>query len=428
MKRQTQIITTLLLMLTSLSNAHATTLYLKAKAYLDVTNGKLIQPANILIKDGKIEDINPATTPPNTAILEKPNLILLPGLMDMHVHLPNDLDKPFLFEMAQDDAAIYTARGVKNARLLLMAGFTTVRNLGIAPVESFVDVGLARASDAGWIDAPHIIPSGHPLSISGGHLDPDMVGSFASNTLPVNYRLGVADGVDEVIKSVRYQIKYGAKVIKIAGTAGVVSEEESVGAQQYTDEEMQAIVKEAARHNVPVAVHAHGADGIKAAVKAGVRSIEHGSLIDDEGIQLMKANGTYLVSTTYIADETNMDLSKLSPVSRKKAEVLLPQARASITRAIKNHVKIVVGTDAPLVPHGQNAKEFAALVKRGMTPIEAIQAGTINAADMMKLTTRGQLKIGFDADIIGVETDPLNNIAALENVSFVMKDGRVVKN
>lgn len=408
------------------THAIAATTYLKAKAYLDVASGKLIQPANILIKDGTIEAINPTTTPADAVIIAKPNLILLPGLMDMHVHLPNDfLDKNFLTEIAKSDAAVYTTRGSKNARLLLMAGFTTVRNLGIAPVESFVDVALAKASDAGWIDAPHIIPCGHPLSITGGHMDVDMAGSFASQILPMNYRLGVADGVDEVTKSVRYQIKYGAKVIKVAGTAGVLSDEDSVGAQQYSDEELNAIVQEASRHNVPVAVHAHGTEGIKAAIKAGARSIEHGSLIDDEGIRLMKEHGTYLVSTTYIADDN--DFTKLSPIPRKKAEYLIPLARQNITRAIQNKVTIVFGTDAPLVPHGQNAKEFSALVKRGMSPLDAIKTSTINAAEMMKLTNRGQIKPGFDADMIGVTEDPLKNIAILESVEFVMKDGRVMK-
>lgn len=408
-----------------MSDAFAETIYLEAKQYLDVQSGKMIRPANLLIESGKIKAINPAAVPSNAVIIKKANLTLLPGLMDMHVHLPNDFNRQFVLQLVQDDDAMSTVRGVKNARLLLMAGFTTVRNLGLTPGESFVDVGLSKASDAGWIVAPHIIPSGHPLSITGGHVDPDMFGPFAPGVLPVSYRTGVADGVDEVTKSVRYQIKYGAKVIKAAATAGVLSEEAGVGNQQFSDAELKAIVDEAARHDVFVAVHAHGTAGINAAIRAGVRSIEHGSLLNDESIRLMKEHGTYLVPTTYASDAIQLDL--LSPVERKKAEYLLPLAKQNVAKAIQAGVKIAFGTDSPVIPHGENAKEFAALVRRGMTPIDAIRAATINAADMMKIQDRGQILIGYDADIIGVTDDPLNNIRILENVTFVMKDGVIVK-
>jgi imidazolonepropionase-like amidohydrolase len=288
-----------------------------------------------------------------------------------------------------------------------------------------VDVALSKASEAGWITAPHIIPAGHALSITGGHMDPDMVGPYAPNVLPISYRTGVADGVDEVIKSVRYQIKHGAKVIKAAATAGVLSEEEGVGNQQYSYEELKVMVDEAGRHGIPVAVHAHGTEGINAAIKAGVRSIEHGSLLDDESIRLMKQYGTFLVPTTYAADAIKLDF--LSPTTRKKAEYLLPLAKQNLQKAIRAGVKIAFGTDSPVIPHGENAKEFAALVRRGMAPIDAIRTATINAADLLRLQDRGQIKVGFHADIIGVMQNPLTNIQTLENVSFVMKDGEVFK-
>ena len=404
---------------------YSATIYLQAKQYLDVASGKIIQPANILIEEGVIKSINPAEVPKTATIIKQPTLTLLPGLMDMHVHLPNDMNEKFALQLVQDDDAMATVRGVKNAKILLMAGFTTVRNLGLVPGESFVDVALSKASESGWIVAPHIIPSGHPLSITGGHMDPDMFGAYAQNILPVSYRTGVADGVDEVVKSVRYQIKYGAKVIKAAATAGVLSEEAGVGNQQYSDEELKAMVEEASRHDIPVAVHAHGTAGINAAIKAGVRSIEHGSLLDDESIRLMKQHGTFLVPTTYAADAINFNF--LSPISRKKAAYLMPLAKQNVAKAIKAGVKIAFGTDSPVIPHGENAKEFAALVRRGMTPLDAIRTATLNAAELMKLQDRGQIKSEFHADIVGVSENPLNNIRTLEDVKFVMKDGEVIK-
>jgi imidazolonepropionase-like amidohydrolase len=402
----------------------ASPIYLQAKDYLDVKTGQFIQPGNILIDNGKIVAINPAKVPADATIIKKPGLTLLPGLMNMHVHLTGEFSNKFALDLVQNDDAMCTVHGVKNAEILLMSGFTTVRNLGGYPGESFVDVALSKASELGWIKAPHIIPAGHALSITGGHMDPDMFGDYAPNVLPVNYRIGVADGVDEVVKSVRYQIKHGAKVIKIAATAGVISTEDSVGAQQYSDEEMRAIVNEANKHDVPVAAHAHGTEGINAAIKAGVRSIEHGSLMSDEGIRLMKEHGTYLVPTAYIHDGLQHEYSNKS---RKKAEYLQPLSQQSLHNAIKAGVKIAFGTDSGAIPHTDNAKEFAVLVKRGMLPIDAIRAATINSAEMMKISDRGEIKVGYHADMIGITDNPLTNIKILENVRFVMKDGEVVK-
>ncbi len=395
--------------------------YLEAKQYLDVETGKLIAPANILIVDGIIKSINPSQIPDKVTLIQKPTLTILPGLMDSHVHLPNDITPEIALVFIQEDDAMITLRGAKNAKTLLMAGFTTVRNLGQNNGENFVDVALSKASENGWIVAPHIVPCGHPLSITGGHLDPDMNAGYAPNVLPVNYRIGVADGVDEVIKAVRYQIKYGAKVIKIAASSGVLSNEEGAGDQQYSDEELKAIVAEASRHGIPVAAHAHGTS----AIKAGVRSIEHGSLLNDESIRLMKKYGTYLVPTTYVADSLN--LKNLTPVVRKKAEYILPLAKRNLEKAIQANVKIAFGTDSGVYPHGENAKEFAALVRHGMTPLNAIRAATLNAADLLNMRDRGQIKIGYYGDLIGVEENPLMNIRTLENVILVMKDGKVVK-
>ena len=223
----------------------------------------------------------------------------------------------------------------------------------------------------------------------------------------------------------RYQIKYGAKFIKICATAGVLSFEESVGAQQFTLEEMQTIVDEAARHGMKVAAHAHGTAGIKAAVRAGVASIEHGSILDDEAIQMMIDRGTYLVPTTYLVGAINMDA--LPPPIRAKAEQVLPMAVESVRRAVTAGVKIAFGTDAAVYPHGDNAKEFAALVDRGMSPLEAIRSATINAADLLGVDDRGQIAEGLLADMVAVSGNPLNDITAMENVRFVMKGGQVYR-
>lgn len=395
---------------------------LQAKRYLDVNTGKYVSPANIVIENGKIKAINPTVLPKNAHVIKKPKLTLMPGLMDMHVHLCLDLNKNFALEYVQYNAAMATLVGTKNAEKILKAGFTTVRDLGqIYPGETFVDVALSKASEKGWIKAPHIIPAGHALSITGGHMDPDMIANYRPGLLKTSYRTGVADGPDEVVKAVRYQIKNGAKVIKAAATAGVFSHEHSVGAQQYSFEELKAMVDEAKRHDVFVAVHAHGTKGINEAIKAGVRSIEHGSLLDDESIRLMKEKGTYLVPTTYIVDGINLE--SLDPIVRKKADTILPLARKSVEKAVKAHVNIAFGTDSPVIPHGENAKEFSALVRRGMSPIEAIRTATINAAKMMKLDDRGVLKADKLADIVGVEGDPLHDVSLLEHITFVMKSG-----
>lgn len=237
--------------------------------------------------------------------------------------------------------------------------------------------------------------------------------------------LGVANGVDEVTRAVREQIKMGARVIKISATAGVMSVEDSVGAQQMTDAEIRAAVEEAGRHGVKVAAHAHGPEGILAAVKAGVASIEHGSILTDEIIALMKQRGTFLVPTTHLAD--TIDLTGAPPVVKQKADEVLPLAKASVRKAALAGVKIALGTDAPLVPFGENAKEFGAMVARGMTAAEALRAGTVNAAELLGAKDRGQIAAGMVADLVAVKGNPLEDVRATERVVFVMKAGRVYR-
>ncbi|GAA4818615.1 hypothetical protein GCM10011365_11240 [Marinicella pacifica] len=240
--------------------------------------------------------------------------------------------------------------------------------------------------------------------------------------------MGVVSGADEALKAVRYQIKQGAKVIKMHATSGVLSLEDTVGAQQLSNEEMKVIVEEANRHGYKVAAHAHGTEGIINAIKAGAASIEHGSMVDKEAIKLMKEKGVYLVPTSGLVDFVFKDVDKMPPITRKKAEETLPLAQENLQKAIKAGVKIALGTDSPLIPHGLNAKELSAMMKHGMTALEAIQSATINSADLLGLKNIGEIRVGYKADIIAVDVNPLDNIKSLEDVQFVMKEGVVYKN
>lgn len=391
---------------------------IRAARMLDVTTGNIVANPTITVTGDRITAITGAP-PQGARVIDLGDVTLLPGLIDAHTHATSNLEAGSWARAARATDAEETLRGVRNLRLMLLSGFTTVRDVGSS---GFADVALMRASDAEWIEAPRVIPAGHSLGITGGHCDHT---GWKPGVLEGSTLTGIADGPDQAVQAVRQQLKYGAKVIKICATAGVLSFEESVGAQQFTDEEMRAIVQEAARHGVKVAAHAHGAEGINAAVRAGVASIEHGSMLNDEGIALMKQRGTYLVPTTYLAD--SIDLSVLPPLLRSKAESILPQAKANLSRAIRSGVRIAFGTDAGVIPHDHAIREFATLVQRGMTPLGAIQAGTINAADLLGTADRGRLAPGLLADIVAVPGNPLADIRALEKATFVMKGGRVYK-
>ncbi len=406
--------------------SHAQSTLIKAKAYIDVSQGKLITPANILIQDDLIKAINPKTFPEDSNIIDLKNKILLPGLMDMHVHLDLDFNGSFDNIVYKESASKGAIRASRNAEKTLMAGFTTIRNVGQGHVtKELVNVAVAEASESGWIKAPRIIAAGHMLTITGGH--GDMLMGMAEGYGELGPEFGIINGVDDAVKAVRYQIKHGARVIKIHATAGVLSLEDSVGAQQLSNLEMIAIVEEAARHDIKVAAHAHGAEGIIAAIKAGVDSIEHGSLLNEEGIQLMKEKGIFLVPTTGLVDEVIANSDKMNPKMARKAQYVLPLAQNNLTKAIQAGVKIALGTDAPLIHHGDNAKELTALTERGMTAAEALRAATVNSAELLSISNRGQIKLGYVADIIAVDGNPLENISIMEAVSFVMKGGVVYK-
>ena len=390
---------------------------IRAARMLDVASGTLRTGQVVVVRGDRIETIG-TTVPAGADLIDLGDVTLLPGLIDAHTHLTYDLTGDWSHRDVTETAADAALRGARNAGRTLRAGFTTVRDVG-AP--GFADVSLMRAIDAGLVEGPRMIPSGHAIGITGGHCD---VTGYAPGIAEGGPESGVVDGVDQALRAVRYQAKHGAKVIKICATAGVLSFDATVGAQQLSDEEMVAIVQEARRHGLKVAAHAHGSDGILAAVRAGVTSIEHGSLINDEAMALMKQRGTYLVPTTYLADA--IDLNVLPPSIRAKAEALMPLAKANLRRAIRAGVKIAFGTDAGVYPHGQNAREFAALVERGMTPLEAIRSATLNDADLLGTTDRGQIAPGLLADLIAVPGNPLTDVRALERVSFVMKGGGVV--
>jgi imidazolonepropionase-like amidohydrolase len=341
----------------------------------------------------------------------------LPGLIDAHTHLTSDLSKGWETRDVDWTDADRALLGVKNARLTLMSGFTTVRDVGSS---GFTDVSLEHAVERGDIIGPRIVPAGHAIGITGGHCD---VTGRAPGVLEIGPENGVADGKDEILKAVRYQIKHGAKVIKICATAGVMSFEGPVGAQQYSDEELRTVVAEAKLHGLKVAAHAHGAEGIIAASNAGVDSIEHGSLMDSKAIEVMKKNGTWLVPTLYQWFEPY----DLPPVLNEKNEYIKARIGATMREAFKAGLKVALGTDAGAGPHGTSGKEFTAYVEYGMSNANAIRAGTVNAAELLGIADIGRLEAGTLADIVAVPGDPLQNIRVLEDVRFVMKDGEVYR-
>ncbi|MGQ0704084.1 MAG: amidohydrolase family protein [Gemmatimonadales bacterium] len=392
---------------------------LRAARLFDPETGALSGPVTVVIEGGRIREVNPGRPPAGATGLDLGDLTLLPGLIDAHTHLSFDIEGDWFLRAVRETAVDAALRGARNARRTIMAGFTTVRDVG-SP--GFADVSLMRAIDRDLIDGPRIVPAGHSISITGGHCDAT---GWAPGILERTPETGVADGPEQVLRAVRYQIKHGASVIKICATAGVLSFEGPVGAQQMTEAEMRAVVEEAARHGLKVAAHAHGTEGIKAAVRAGVASIEHGSMLDDEAIRLMKERGTYLVPTTYLTEA--IDLNALPPPIRAKAQQVLPLARESLRRAIAAVVKIAFGTDAAVYPHGDNAKELASLVERGMKPADALRTATLNAADLLGVTDRGRIAPGLLADLIAVPGDPLRDIRVMQDVRFVMKGGRVIR-
>lgn len=399
---------------------HAETVVLKADRLLDVRTGRYLTPAVLVVDGDKIAAVNPAAPPSGARVVDLGAHTLLPGFIDLHTHLVVDLNNPeWVHDRATGTPAEWALRSAANARLMLLAGFTTVRDVG--NFYGFTDVALSRAIEKGLVEGPQVIPVGNALGITGGHCDTT---GFAPGVLEGTPELGVIDGVDAALRGVRYQIKHGVGAIKICATAGIMSGEGPAGAQQLSDAELKAIVEEARRHGVRVAAHAHGTEGIAAAVRAGVTTIEHGTVLDDATAELMKEMGTYWVATSYIVGE--LDIPGMTPVMHAKTRQLRGRIGESIRLGLKHGVRIAFGSDE-LRHHGRNAKEFESLVGYGLTPAQAIRAGTLTGAEALGMADRGELVVGKLADIVAVRGDPLADIKTLHSVAFVMKDGKVYK-
>jgi imidazolonepropionase-like amidohydrolase len=401
----------------------ATRTLIRTGHILDVKTGTESPAQTIIVTGDRITAIAPTASTPKQSgdtEIDLTKYTVMPGLIDVHTHITmaNNFDPYFELSMTPAKEAII---GVENAKVTLEAGFTTVRNVG---ANDYTDVALRDEINAGHIPGPHMQVSGPALGITGGHMD--------ENLLPYEYHIhgqAVADGIPAVQHQVRENIKYGADLIKIGATGGVLSKGDDPQASQYTLEEMQAIVADAHRLGRKVAAHAHGAQGILWASEAGVDSIEHGSYLNDEGIAMMKKKGTYLVPTAYLIDWMQQ-YGNLPPIYQQKMKDVSAVEKQNAIKAIKAGVKVALGTDAAVYPHGLNAHEVDVYVNQfGMSPLAAIQTGTINAADLMGWTDKvGTIEPGKWADIIAIDGDPLKDVKILQHVPFVMKSGIVYKN
>jgi imidazolonepropionase-like amidohydrolase len=408
--------------LLSAQTAAARRVIVRAGKLLDVKTGKTLSDQAIVIEGDKIVSVGPASdAPAGTTTINLPNATVLPGLIDAHTHIT--FNPTFGYQTLGISIPREALIGAHNARLTLEAGFTTIRNVAAS---GYADVALRDAINAGDVPGPRMLVSGPALSITGGHCD--------NNLLPFEYHVsneGVADGIESVQHKTREVIKYGADLIKICATGGVLSKGDDPNASQFTLEEMKAIVAEAHRLGRKVAAHAHGAQGVIWASEAGVDSVEHGHLMNDAAIATLKKNGTYLVPTQYLMDwqREHAAQANLPDYAKRKMEMVSETGENNARKAIAAGVKIGLGTDAAVYPHGLNAHELAAYVRLGMTPLQAIQSATINDADLLGWSDKiGTLEPGKWADIIAVDGDPLHDVTTLQHVKFVMKGGEVVKN
>jgi imidazolonepropionase-like amidohydrolase len=423
MKMITTKCTLLLITCGAFGVAQADTVVVSAERMIDVLGGKVVAHPQITITDGRIVAIaaQGSALPAGARRVDLPGMTLLPGLIDMHTHLTSD---PHFsgYRRLQFTDNFWTVVGVANARKTLEAGFTTVRNVGSA---NYDDVAIKQGIEQGMITGPRIVPATYAIGATGGHCD--------STELPPSITVpkpAVANGAEEIRATVRKLRKYGAEVIKFCGTGGVLSKTDSVGGQQYSLQEMQALVDEAHMLGLRVAVHAHGTSGIKDAIRAGVDTIEHASLADEEAFALAKQHGTWFSMDIYDDDYILAEGEKngVYKESLEKERMIGLKQRQTFQAAVKAGVKMIFGTDAGVYPNGYNARQFVTMVQWGMTPMQAIQAATCNAAEALgRPADVGAIAVGRFGDLIAVSGDPLADVAKLQSVAFVMKGGEVVK-
>ncbi|TZF91501.1 metal-dependent hydrolase family protein [Cognatilysobacter lacus] len=399
-----------------------TTTVISADRLLDVRSGRYIDHPQVVVQGERIVSVGHAgdASPAGARHVDLPGMTLLPGLIDMHVHLDSDPTYGGYNNLQFGDR-FWSVIQVPNAQKTLMAGFTTVRNVGS---DNWDDVGLRQAIEEHKILGPRVVTATYAIGATGGHCDSTFFPPSMDQKGPYN-----VDSPEEGRKVVRTLKKYGAQLIKICATGGVFSHGDEPGAQQLTYDEMKAIADEAHMASLKVAAHAHGAPGIKDAIRAGIDTIEHASLIDDEGIRLAKQHGTWLSMDIYNTDYTQAEGKKngvLEDNLRKDRDISQVQ-RDNFRKAFKAGVGMIFGTDAGVYPHGDNARQFAVMVKYGMTPVQAIQAATINASKALGNDKVGVVEAGRFADLIAVPGDPTQDVRVLENVPFVMKGGDVVK-
>jgi len=405
--------------------------YIRAGQLFDGTSDKVREDVVIVVAGDRIQSVGQASAfviPTGAAVIDLSHFIVLPGLIDCHTHLGSRADRYDEINYFKTTPFQSAFAGVVNARKTLEAGFTTVRDVGSLP---FLAVDLRNSINEGFIPGPRIVASGPAISITGGHGD---LNNFSPQTrvtmFPEERDFQIADGVDQIRHVVRAQVKYGVDVIKILATGGVLSKGDSPGAPQFTPEELKAAAEEAHMAGRKIAAHAHGTQGIKNAILAGIDSIEHASLIDDEGIRLAKEHGTYLVMDIYNDDYI---LGKavefgLPKENVEKEKMVGKTQRENFEKAVKAGARMAFGTDAGVYPHGDNARQFYYMVKYGMTPAQAIRSATSSAADLIgRARDVGSIEAGKYADLIAVAANPLADVRALENVGFVMKGGVVYK-